>query len=197
MKTNALLPLIAACLAAGCASPAVDTRGEDGSPPKPFSRIATESRWTVPSELEGEQSVVVALVDLDFTKRDTEIVCTPASFRPSGNDVRLAVFEEGRRVRTIAELRDVLAGRTDGTPIGLVVLADGKALGAGAEVSPEMLQFLRYFIDQLARAGVEFTILAPSRVSIVRAAKEGEDEPAAEPEARPARRSAVYDVHAP
>ena len=191
-----LLPLLLACLAAGCASTkGVDTRGENGEPPKPFSRIATESRWVPPSELEGAASVIVALVDLDFSKRDTEIVCTPASFRPSGNDVRLAVFEEGRRVRTIAELRDVLAERTDGTPIGLVVMADGKALGAGAEVSPEMRQFLRYFIDQLDRSGVEFAILAPSRVSVVRVSRPEPDEPAEDSSApRAERRSAVYDI---
>ncbi len=165
-----LLPLLLACLAAGCTTTKVaDTRGEDGEPPKPFSRIETQSRWVVPAELEGTDSVVVALVDLDFSNRETEIVCTPASFRPDGNDVRLAVFEEGRRVRTLAELRDVLAERTDATPIGLVVTTDGKPLGAGAEISPELQQFLRYFIDQLDRAGVEFAILAPAHVSVVHA----------------------------
>lgn len=192
MKPNALPLLLAALLAGGCATPAPDTRGEDGAPPRPFSRIATDSRWTVPAQLEGESSVVVALVDLDFTKRDTEIVCTPASFRPSGNAVRLAVFEEGKRVRTIAELRDALAERTEGTPIGLVVTANGEALGAGAEVTPEMQQFLSYFVDRLDKAGVEFTILAPERLSVVRAASGGAEEKAAAPEkpapaARPAK----------
>jgi hypothetical protein len=167
MKTK-LLPLLAACLAAGCASQGVDTRGDKGEPPKPFTRIATSSRWVVPTELEPADSVIVALVDLDFSKRETEIVYVPASFRPDGNDVRLAVFEEEKRLQTIAQLRDELALRTDDTPIGLVVTTGGKALGAGAEVSPAMQQFLRYFVEQLEKAGTEFTILAPSAVSVVR-----------------------------
>ena len=200
MKPNALLSLLAAALAAGCAAPGVDTRGADGAPPRPFSMISTASRWTVPAQLEGEEAVVVALVDLDFTKRDTEIVCTPASFRPSGNAVRLAVFEKGRRVRTIAELRDALAERTQGTPIGLVVTANGEPLGAGAQVTPEMQQFLSYFVDRLDKAGVEFTILAPERLSVVRARDPGardeaaspkpaESAPEPEPEAPPPRHS--------
>ena len=107
-------------------------------------------------------------MDLDFSKRETEIVYVPASFRPAGNDVRLAVFEEEKRLRTIAQLRDELALRTDETPVGLVVTTGGKALGAGAEVSPQMQQFLRYFVEQLERAGAEFAILAPSSASVVR-----------------------------
>lgn len=173
MKHGLLLPFLAACLAAGCASPGVDTRGEDGAPPKPFTPVATRSRWVAPSELEEGRDFVVALVDLDFSKRDTEIVCTPASFRAGGDELRLAVFEDGRRVRTIAELRDVLAERTDGTPIGLVVTAGGETLGAGAEITPPMQQFLRYFVERLDQAGVEFAILAPSRASVVRARRAG------------------------
>jgi hypothetical protein len=194
------LPVLLAVLAAGCAAPGVDTRGKDGAPPKFFTPIATQSRWTVPAELEGTDSVIVAFVDLDFSKRDTEIVCTPASFRPNGNTIRLAIFEEGRRVRTIAALRDALAERTDGTPIALVVAANGEALGAGAQITPAMQQFLAYFVDQLDKAGVEFTILAPDRLSVVRS--RGADDPAddAEPDAAPAAappartRSAVYDI---
>ena len=167
MKT--LLPLLA-LLAAGCASQGVDTRGDEGEPPRPFTRIETASRWVVPSELEGTDSAIVALVDLDFSKRETEIVYVPASFRPDGNDVRLAVFEEEKRLRTIAQLRDELALRTDETPIGLVVTTGGEPLGAGAEVSPAMQQFLRYFVEQLEKAGVEFAILAPAAVSVVRSA---------------------------
>ncbi len=168
MKQQAFLPLLA-LLAAGCASaPGVDTRGDEGEPPKPFTRIETSSRWVVPAELEQADSVIVALVDLDFSKRDTEIVYVPASFRPDGNDLRLAVFEEEKRLRTIAQLRDELALRTDEAPIGLVVTTGGKPLGAGAEVSPAMQQFLRYFVEQLEKAGVEFAILAPAAVSVVR-----------------------------
>ena len=191
MKTNALLSLLAACLAAGCASSGVDTRGEDGEPPKPYTAIATQSRWTVPSELPEGGSVVVALVDLDFSKRDTEIVVTPASFRPGGNTVRLAVFEEGRRVRTIAGLRDALAERTDGTPVGLVVTANGEALGAGAQITPAMQQFLAYFVDRLDKAGAEFTILVPERLSVVRSSGLAEAAPDAAAPAEPAAEEAA------
>ena len=195
-----IVPILLSLLAAGCAAPGVDTRGKDGAPPKFFTPIATQSRWTVPAELEGTDSVIVALVDLDFSKRDTEIVCTPASFRPDGNTIRLAVFEEGRRVRTIAALRDVLAERTDGTPIGLVVTANGEALGAGVQITPSMQQFLAYFVDQLDKAGVEFTILAPDRLSVVRSRVADDSADDAAPDAAPAAapaartRSAVYDI---
>lgn len=175
------IPVVLSLLAAGCASSGVDTRGEGGAPPKPFTPIPTQSRWTVPAELPGGEPAIVALVDLDFSKRDTEIVVTPASFRPDGNTIRLAVFEEGRRVRTIAALRDALAERTAEPPVGLVVTANGEALGAGARVTPAMQQFLAYFVDQLDKAGVAFTILAPERLSVVRARERSDDEEKAAP----------------
>lgn len=198
------IPLLLSALAAGCAAPGVDTRGEAGSPPRTYTPIPTESRWTVPAELPAGEPAIVALVDLDFSKRDTEIVVTPASFRPDGNTVRLAVFEEGRRVRTIAALRDALAERMAEPPVGLVVTANGEALGAGARITPAMQQFLAYFVDQLDKAGVAFTILAPERLSVVRssdrseaAAEAGDPEPeekspAPSPGPAPSRRAARY-----
>ena len=44
-----------------------------------------------------------------------------------------------------------------------------------------MQQFLAYFVDQLDKAGVAFTILAPERLSVVRARERSDDEEKAAP----------------
>ena len=74
------------------------------------------------------------------------------------------------------------------------MLADGEALGAGAEITPAMQGFLRYFVEQLDKAGVEFTILAPSRVSVVRARDAGDGGPDGSGPAGGAGRSVVHDI---
>lgn len=172
MQSRFLPFLLAAALAGGCAT----TDGPDGpgapaaDAPAAFTKLETQSLWLAPAELErqGLRSVAVALIDLDFSKPETELVLSIASFRPDGNAMRLAVAGDPVRVKTVAALRDELAKRTTETPIGLVVTAGGKPLGAGAEVSPEMQAFLGYFLDQLGSAGVKFAILAPEKLTVER-----------------------------
>lgn len=162
------LPLLAAafCLAAasGCLS------GRTKSPDrveslKAFTKMPFESRWLTPRQVSGMDSVVLAVVDFDFTGRDVEIGYCPAAFRPSpSGEMRLVAFERPVRLRTVGELRDEMAKRTDEGPVAMIVMAGGRPVGdEGTEIPEPLMRFLASFDSDLRLAGIDSAYLLPSR----------------------------------
>lgn len=173
MKTPrfASAAIAAAVLSAvcGCATGGGSASGGRDESLKPFTPMPAGSRWVTPGQVADLPSVVLAVVDFDFSGRDVTMLYCPAAFRnqPSGA-MDLVAFEPQVRLSTVQQLHDEMAKRTEAGPVAVSVLAGGRPVGReGEPVSDAMLEFLRSFDADLRLSGLDCAYLLPaSRYSL-------------------------------
>lgn len=155
----ALLSLICGCATGGAAA-----AGARDETLKAFTPMPSGSRWITPSQVSDLPAVVLAVVDFDFSDRDVAIRYCPAAFRNDGSGaMNLIAFEPQTRLSTVQQLHDEMAWRTEGGPVAISVLADGRPIGQeGIPISDEMLEFLRGFDADLRLSGIECAYLLPA-----------------------------------
>lgn len=161
--------LSAVALFAGCQTTPKKDSEESAPKPKPFTKVDTKSSYLSVSRLPANETFVAALVDIDFSKKDISFLYSPGIIRPDGTgNVFFTPFENDERLTSFQTLADRLALRTEATPIGMLMMADGKPMTPEGEVSEAQYAFLRVFQDSLQKAGVKFVFLVPDSLRVQR-----------------------------
>lgn len=169
MKTfpRIFILLSVAAMFAGCQTQP-KPEGRDDSL-KAFTPVQSKGAYLSVDRLPANETFVAALVDIDFTKKDISFLYSAGIIRPDGTgNVFYTPFENEERLFTFQALADRLALRTEATPIGMLMMADGKPMTPEGEVSEAQYAFLRVFQESLERAGVKFVFLVPDSLRVQR-----------------------------
>ncbi len=171
MKKNLLicgLMMVALMGLQGCASADKQAEVKDISP---FTPLDTKFSYVTPQELSGRESVVVALINVDFSQTQLLFDCSVAEFEPhkTRGDVYLKIKKSSNPLISLAELKAEIEKNLIDVPLGIIVLIDGEPVGvAGKSPTPEQNGFFREFADMMRTAGIQYAYIVPEKVTISR-----------------------------
>ena len=152
---------------AGCKTPPLP-EGRDNAL-KAFTPVQSKGTYLSVNRLPANETFVAALVDIDFSKKNISFLYSAGIIRPDGTgNVFYTPFENEERIATFQALADRLALRTEASPIGMLMMADGKPMTPEGEVNEAQYAFLRVFQDSLEKAGVKFVFLVPDSLRVQR-----------------------------
>ena len=136
-----------------------------------LTKLDTAYGYVIPQELKSEKPLVVALINVDFSKTHLLFDFSVGTFEPRKNrgDVYLKVQESGDPLVSLAELREKLEPHVADVPIGIIMMVDGAPLGVGGKSpKPEQNEFFREFAAMMADAGIKYAYIVPEKVTISR-----------------------------
>lgn len=159
--------LALAMLAQGC----VSEKAAEVVKPHYLTKINTEYGYITPQEIEGDSPVAVAVINVDFSKTHILFDFNIGTFQPKEGrgDLYLKMTGSGKYLGSLAELRAEMAPYIQGTPIGIIMMVDGAALGVGGNTpKQEQNDFFHDFAEMMSAAGIRYAYLVPEKVSFTK-----------------------------
>lgn len=165
------LVLVVTAIMHGCAS----SRVEGVKPVSllmltPLETDATH-RYIFPEALAAGKPVVVALINVDFSKTYILFDFSVGVFEPRVNKGNVYLKTKGAEepLVSLAEVRAKLESHIDGQPVGIIMSLDGVPLGVDEHApKPEQGEFFRDFETMMADAGIAFAYIVPEKLVVSR-----------------------------
>ena len=152
-------------LLAGCATEPVNELRDPER--KAFTPIDSDRPYVLASTLESPRTMVVALIDIDFSESALRFSYAPGFFtsNPQGI-VQFEALDQPNVYKTPGALADALKERIESGPIGILLMLDGEPLGiAGApDLDEGKAGVIRDFAKRLAAKAIVFTFIVPDRM---------------------------------
>lgn len=136
-----------------------------------LTKINTEYAYVTPQEIEGDEPVSVALINVDFAQTHILFDFNIGTFEPSKNrgDLYLKVTGSGKFLGSLSELRAEMEPHILKMPIGIIMMVDGAPLGVGGNTpKPEQNDFFRDFAAMMSSAEIQYAYIVPEKVTLSR-----------------------------
>ncbi len=136
-----------------------------------LTKIKSEYGYVTPQEIEGENPVAVAIINVDFSRTHILFEFDIGTFEPRKNrgDLYLKVTGSGKLIGSLAELRAAMEPHILTMPIGIIMMVDGAPLGVGGHTpKPEQNDFFRDFAAMMSSAGIQYAYIVPEKITLSR-----------------------------
>lgn len=162
-----LISFVGLFLLAGCATEPVNELRDPER--KAFTPIDSDRPYVLASTLEAPRTMVVALINIDFSESSLHFSYAPGFFtaNPQGI-VRFEELDQPQTYKTPGTLADALKKRIETGPIGILLMLDGEPLGvAGSpDLEEEKAGVIRDFAKRLTAKGIQFSFIVPDRMNV-------------------------------
>jgi len=128
-------------------------------------------RYVFPDELAAGQPVVVALINVDFSRSHILFDFSVGAFEPRANkgNVYLKTTDAAETLVSLAEVRTKLQLHIEEQPVGIIMSLDGIPLGVDEHApKPEQGEFFRDFETMMSEAGIPFAYIVPEKLVVSR-----------------------------